>query len=71
MNEAQKPNNGDRHASTFMLRLPEVFRHKLQLLRQRTGRPMTALVCEALKRYLARFGLWSKRDEADGEAVTW
>jgi hypothetical protein len=46
-----------------MIRVPEVFRDKLQLLRERTGKPMTELVQSALKVLLRRFGLWGKKDE--------
>jgi hypothetical protein len=69
MSDTSKTNGGDRHASPFMVRLPEIFRRKLQLLKERTGRPMTWLIIDALKRYLARFGLWSKHDEAGGDGV--
>lgn len=67
MNEKHPKRPGDRHASLFMLRLPEVFREKLRLLRERTGTPMTQLVKAALKRYLALFGLWGPEDDARQE----
>lgn len=54
----------DRHRSLFMIRLPEIFRTKLAQLAARSGQSMTALVQTALKRFLARAGMWSKQDEA-------
>jgi hypothetical protein len=64
MNESNNNRAGDRHISPFMLRLPEVFREKLRILRERTGTPMTQLVKAALKRYFALCGLWGKEDDA-------
>jgi len=46
-----------------MFRLPEIFREKLQALKERTGKPMTRLLIEALTSFLRKFGLWSRRDE--------
>jgi hypothetical protein len=46
-----------------MVRLPELFRNKLRLLKRRFGILMTEAVQVALKEYLAKFGLWSKQDE--------
>jgi hypothetical protein len=63
-----KPNSdatGDRHTSSFMLRLPEIFRTKLLLLKEKTGKPMTALVQWGLKLLLRRFGLWNRQDEKE------
>ena|SRR5579871_1963888 len=56
---------GDRHRSRFMVRVPEIFRTKLQLLRERTGKPMSALVQWGLKLILRRFGLWNKSDDVE------
>jgi hypothetical protein len=56
---------GDRHRSGFRLRLPEIFRAKLQLLKEKTGKPMTVLVQSALKLLLRSFGLWKKKDEEE------
>jgi predicted transcriptional regulator len=55
--------NGDRHTSPFMVRLPLLFRSKLQELKERTGQPMTVLIVQALKQYLAGYGLWKRRDD--------
>lgn len=63
MDTPQNPRSHDRHASGFMIRLPEIFRSKLQVLRRKTKKPMTELVIVALKAFLARFGLWKKADE--------
>lgn len=63
MDEAANP--GDRHVSHFLIRLPEVFRGKLRLLRARTGKPITQLVQSALKLFLKGFGLWRKQDERE------
>jgi hypothetical protein len=57
--------SGDRHRSRFMVRVPEIFRTKLQLLREKTGRPMTSLVQWALKMLLRGFGLWTKEDDKE------
>jgi hypothetical protein len=46
-----------------MVRLPELLREKLQKLKERTGQSMTSLVVAAVKSYLARYGLWSRRDD--------
>jgi hypothetical protein len=46
-----------------MLRIPEIFRSKLRLLKEKTGTPMTKLVQSALKMLLRGFGLWKKEDE--------
>lgn len=58
-------NNGrsDRHRSGFRLRLPEIFRTKLRLLGRRTGEPMTLLVQAALRGFLQRAGLWTRKDD--------
>jgi hypothetical protein len=73
--------SGDRHRSRFMVRLPELFRTKLNALKEKTGNPMSALVQWGLKLLLRRFGLWKKEDDrelgqqqaagelADGEAT--
>lgn len=50
-----------------MVRVPEIFRTKLQLLRKTTGKPMTALVQWALKLLLRGFGLWNKEDDKELE----
>ena len=55
----------DRHRSGFRLRLPEIFRAKLQLLKKKTRKPMTVLVQSALKLLLRSFGLWKKKDEEE------
>lgn len=55
--------SGDRHRSTFMVRLPEVFREKLRILKNRFGILMTEAIQVALKDYLAKFGLWKKKDD--------
>lgn len=68
MNEAANP--GDRHVSHFLVRLPEVFRGKLRLLRAKTGKPITQLVQSALKLFLKGFGLWSKKDERELQRQT-
>jgi hypothetical protein len=48
----------DRHASTFMVRLPEVYRDQLRKLRETTRRPMTTEIQIALEEHLAKSGLW-------------
>jgi hypothetical protein len=58
---------GDRHRHAFKLRLPEIFRTKLQVLKEKTGTPMTKLVQSALKMLLRGFGLWKKKDEKELE----
>jgi hypothetical protein len=45
----------DRDTSGFMIRLSELFRPKLQLLKEKLRQPMTALVQLALKTLFARF----------------
>jgi hypothetical protein len=59
--------SGDRHRYAFKLRLPEIFRTKLQALKERTGTPMTKLVQSALKTLLRAFGLWKQQDEKELE----
>jgi hypothetical protein len=68
----KNPNSqpGDRHSSRFMLRLPEIFRTKLRLLREKTGKPITQLVQAALKLFLKGVGLWKKADERELERQT-
>lgn len=46
-----------------MVRLPLLFRSKLQALKKRTGTPMTMLIVQALKNYFIRFNLWSSHDD--------
>jgi hypothetical protein len=58
---------GDRHRQAFKLRLPEIFRTKLRVLKERTGMPMTKLVQSALITLLRGFGLWTKKDETELE----
>lgn len=48
-----------------MVRLPEIFRTKLRILRDRTKEPMTGLVRTAIKLLLRAHGLWSKKDEQE------
>src|SRR5262245_10631737 len=54
----------DRHASPFMVRLPEVYRAQLRRLqeairaRHRFRPPMTALIQQALEDLLAQHDLW-------------
>ena len=48
-----------------MVRLPEIFRTKLRVLRDRTKEPMTNLVRAAIKLLLRTHGLWSKKDEQE------
>jgi hypothetical protein len=62
---------GDRHSSGFMLRLPEIFRTKLRLLKQKTGKPMTELVGAALKLLLRQSRMWQKEDERDWITSKW
>jgi hypothetical protein len=59
--------SSDRHRSRFMVRVPEIFRTKLQLLKEKTGKPMTALVQWALKLLLRGFGLWKEEDDKELE----
>jgi len=61
--EPQRP--GDRHRERFMVRLPEMFRTKLRLLRERTQQPMTALIRTAITLLLRAHGMWSKKDEQE------
>lgn len=63
----------DRHASGFMVRLPEVFRTQLNLLRDRHYAehryrpPLTTLVRQALEDFLRTQGLWPPpADETEG-----
>jgi hypothetical protein len=65
MKKNSKPTSGDRHTSRFMVRLPEIFRSKLRLLHERTGKPITQLIQSALKMFLKRFGFWSQQDERE------
>jgi hypothetical protein len=58
-----KLTRGDRHNSHFMVRLPEIFRTKLRLLRDKSGKPITQLIQSALKMFLKRLGFWSQQDE--------
>ncbi|MBL8793338.1 MAG: hypothetical protein JNM56_05500 [Planctomycetia bacterium] len=54
----------DRHRSPFMIRLPEIFRDKLQQHSARSNKSMTALVKAALKQFLRRADLWTRDDDA-------
>jgi hypothetical protein len=67
MKQTSNPQRGDRHSSRFMVRLPEIFRNKLRLLSERSGKPITQLVQAALKTLLRGFGLWHKEDERELE----
>jgi hypothetical protein len=53
----KKPNGGGRHASGFMVRLPEVYRIQLQQLCAQTRRTMTTEIQIALEEHLAKSGL--------------
>jgi predicted DNA-binding protein len=55
----------DRHRETFMVRLPEIFRTKLNALAQKTGRPMTSFIKAALKSFLSLMGLWHRQDDLE------
>lgn len=54
----------DRHASPFMVRLPDVYRQQLRELqkvmkgRLRFAPPMTALIQQAIEDLLVKEGLW-------------
>jgi hypothetical protein len=63
MKSSNARRTGDRHLSSFRLRLPVIFQTKLELLKDKTGKPMTELVQSALKFLLRRFGLWRKKDD--------
>jgi hypothetical protein len=62
--KAKKVRTADRHASPFMVRLPEVFREQLDAVRDqlyaehRYRPPYTVLVQQALEDYLRERGLW-------------
>jgi len=58
------PRNPDRHTSTYMVRLPEVYRERFRALTKRTRRTMTTEIKMALEEYLAKQGLWDA--EKDG-----
>ena len=57
-----KPKKGqrpaDRHASGFMVRLPETFRDLLWKLREKNRRPITEEVQIALEKHLKDEGAW-------------
>jgi hypothetical protein len=46
----------DRHASGFMVRLPEPYRAALQELKSQTDRPLSAMVRRAVDAYLKANG---------------
>jgi hypothetical protein len=58
MAKNKKQNGGDRHASSFMVRLPEAYRTQLQQLCAQTRRTMTTEIEIALEEHLAKSGLW-------------
>jgi hypothetical protein len=64
-NNPEPPRPGDRHRERFLVRLPEIFRSKLRILRDRTQQPMTALIRMAVKLLLRAHGLWSKKDDQE------
>jgi hypothetical protein len=53
-----KSEAADRHASGFMVRLPEVYREQLRLLRPKTRRTMTEEIKMAIEKHLEAEGLW-------------
>jgi hypothetical protein len=59
---SKKKDSQDRHGSGFMIRLPEVYRSQLRILRPKTRRPMTTEIQIALEEYLAKFDLWPPAD---------
>ncbi len=58
MAKNKKQNGRDRHASGFMVRLPEVYRTQLHQLCAQTRRTMTTEIQIALEEHLAKSGLW-------------
>ncbi len=58
MAKTPKKRSEDRHASPFMVRLPESFHSLLKEHKRRTRVPMTAAIQLALEEYLAKHGLW-------------
>ena len=62
MAKNKKQSGEDRHASGFMVRLPEVFRSQLQLLCAQTRRTMTTEIQIALEEHLAKSGLWPPQE---------
>jgi hypothetical protein len=58
----------DAHASTFVVRLPEVFRGQLAKLRLTTRRPITVEVQLALEEHLRKHGLWPAEGAAGGKS---
>jgi hypothetical protein len=52
----------DQHASGFMLRLPEKYKDALELVKSKTGIPMTVSVQMALEKHFRALGIefqWS------------
>ncbi len=52
----------DQHASGFLIRLPEIYRTQLRLLREKERRPFTEEVQIALEEHLAKKGLWPPQE---------
>jgi hypothetical protein len=59
----KKKKQEDRHASSFLIRLPEVYRDQLRLLRQQTRRAMTEEAKIALESHLASHDLWPPKGQ--------
>jgi hypothetical protein len=52
-----KPKKKDNHKSGFLVRLPEAYRGLLQLLKQKTDRPITASVRRGVDKELKENGI--------------
>lgn len=55
----------DQHQAGFLVRLPDVYKEQLDVLRQETRRPYTEEVKLALEKHLAEKGLWPPAAPAD------
>lgn len=53
----KKPKPPDKHASGFMVRLPESYRGPLERMKREHGRPITESVRRALDAYLKANGV--------------
>ncbi|WP_232056391.1 hypothetical protein [Tuwongella immobilis] len=58
----------DRHLSSFMVRLPEIYRTQLRILATRHQKSMTEEVRLAVEAHLAREQLWPPPKRSSGES---
>lgn len=52
-----KKKTNDRHKSGFLVRLPEAYREKLHGLKEKTDRPVAAMIRRAVDAYLKENGV--------------